>query len=232
MIIVRPSNQRGHADFGWLDSRHTFSFGQYHDPAHMGFRALRVINDDRVAGGGGFPMHGHKDMEILSWVVEGALRHEDSMGNGNVVTAGGLQYMGAGTGVRHGEFNPSPDQPVRFLQIWAMPDATCLAPAYGAETFDPSTRRDMLKLVASRSGRQGSVAVRADLDLFAADLSPGAVIEHTLVAGHGAWVQVIDGSVTLNGLLLEAGDGAKIENETALSLTAKGESSLLLFDLG
>ena len=232
MINIRPANERGRADFGWLDSRHTFSFGDYHDPAHMGFGPLRVINEDRVQPGQGFGTHGHRDMEILSYVLEGALEHKDSIGTGSVIRPGDVQIMSAGTGIRHSEFNPSSTEPVHFLQIWVIPDREGIAPRYAQKTFPDAQKRGRLLLVASKDGRDGSVVIHQDVEIFASVLTAGERVDHQVRPGRRAWLQVVRGSVILNGRELRVGEGAAIEKEPALVITGKAEhSELLLFDL-
>lgn len=232
MIEIRRAEDRGLADHGWLVSRHTFSFGAYHDPGFMGFRSLRVINDDRVQPGAGFPTHAHHDMEILSWVVSGALSHRDSLGHGSTIKPGDLQRMSAGTGVTHSEFNPSPGEPARFLQIWLLPERHGLAPGYEQRRFPATERRGSLRLIASPDGRDGSVTVRQDARLYASLLAPGERIRHDLAAGRGAWVQVVRGDVTLDRFELGEGDGASIEQASHVDLRCGAtESELLLFDL-
>lgn len=231
MITIRPAAERGHADFGWLDSYHTFSFGEYQDFNHMGFHSLRVINDDKIAGGGGFPTHPHRDMEIITWVLSGALEHKDSLGTGSVIRAGDLQRMTAGTGIQHSEFNASKTDPVHLLQIWLFPDKRGLKPGYAQTNFPVADRKGQLKLVASRDGRDGSVSFNQDASLFAATLSPGQRVKHTLSPGRAAWVQVATGSITLNGQSLKTGDGAAITEETELELVGVDEGETLVFDL-
>jgi len=231
MITIRPAQQRGITDFGWLDSRHSFSFGEYRDPEHMGFRALRVINDDRVAPEGGFPTHPHRDMEIVTWVLEGALEHKDSLGTGSVIRAGDLQRMTAGTGIYHSEFNPSSTEAVRLLQIWIFPEARGLVPGYDQQSFPASERAGQLKLVASRTGRDGSMSMAQNADLFVAALAPNQTVGHSFAPGRGGWVQVATGSVRLNGQVLEEGDGAAITDEAAIELTGITPGETLLFDL-
>lgn len=228
---IRRANERGRANFGWLDSRHTFSFGHYHDPKHMGFGPVRVINDDRVAPGGGFPTHPHSDMEIVTYVLDGALEHRDSLGTGSVIRPGDVQRMSAGRGIRHSEFNASKSEPVHFLQIWILPEATGLAPGYEQKTFDDASKRGRLHLVASRDGRADSVTVHRNLDLYATLLAPGERVAHTIEAGRGAWVHVARGSVLLNGEALEAGDGVGIAGAGSFELEGKSPSAeVLLFD--
>ena len=231
MIAVRPAAERGHADHGWLDTRHTFSFASYHDPRHMGFRSLRVINEDRVKPGEGFGTHAHRDMEILTWVLEGALEHKDSMGNGSVIRPGDLQRMSAGTGVTHSEFNPSREAPVHFLQIWLLPRERGLPPGYEQKHFPPEARRGRLRLIAARDGREGAVTIHQDADLWTALLQPGESVRHALAPGRHAWLHVARGAVTLNGSTLGAGDGAAVSDEAALEITGAARAEVLLFDL-
>jgi redox-sensitive bicupin YhaK (pirin superfamily) len=232
MIHVRPANQRGTANFGWLDSRHTFSFGDYYDPEQMGFGPLRVINEDRVSPGQGFGTHGHQDMEIITYVLEGALEHKDSIGTGSVIRPGDVQVMSAGTGIRHSEFNHSQTEPVHFLQIWVVPDRERIAPRYEQKTFSEADKRGRLRLVGSSDGRDGSVVIHQDVELLAAVLDAGEQITHVLRSGRKGWLQVVRGSVTMNGRDLGAGDGAAIEGETALAVKAKSAAAeILLFDL-
>ncbi len=231
MITVRPSSERGRAQIGWLDSRHTFSFSEYHDPKHMGFRALRVINEDRVAPGQGFGTHPHRDMEIISYVLEGELEHKDSMGNGSVIRPGDVQRMSAGTGVRHSEFNPSKTEPVHFLQIWIMPEAAGLPPSYEQKSFSDAERSNKLRLVASRDGRDGALTLHQDVALHAGLLEAGASVRHPLAAGRHAWVQVVRGAIDLGGERLVAGDGAAVSDERELAIAAREASEVLVFDL-
>ena len=230
-IAIRKADARGRADFGWLDSRHTFSFGSYYDPEHMGFGPLRVINDDRVAGGGGFPTHPHSDMEIVSYVLDGALEHKDSLGTGSVIRPGDVQRMSAGTGIRHSEFNASPTAPVHFLQIWILPERKGLAPGYEQRQFGEEEKRSKLCLVGSRDGRQGSVTIHRDVDLYAALLAQGEAVEHEIAAGRGAWVQVARGAITLNGEALLEGDGAAVSRSGPLRLEGRDSAEVLLFDM-
>ena len=232
MITIRPGRDRGTANFGWLDSRHTFSFGNYYDPQHMGFGTLRVINEDKVAPGKGFSTHGHRDMEIISYVLEGNLAHKDSIGTGSTIRPGDVQRMSAGTGILHSEFNASDIDPVHFLQIWVLPEHTGLKPSYEQTYFAPEEKQGQLRLVGSRDGRDGSVTIHQDLDLYATQLSAAESVTHTLADGRNAWVQVARGAVTLNGHDLTAGDGAAIAEETALTLTGVGEDTeVLLFEM-
>jgi hypothetical protein len=230
MMTIRKANERGHADHGWLNSYHTFSFANYHDPNWMGFRTLRVINDDTVAPGAGFGEHPHRDMEIISYVLNGALEHRDSMGNGRVIKPGEFQYMAAGTGVVHSEYNPSKQDPVHFLQIWIQPDKTGAKPAYGEKDYSGAAP-GRLNLVASKSGRDGSIRINQDADLWLAKFSDSEKLTHELTPGRHAWVHVAEGSVELNGQKLSAGDGAAISQEAKLQLAGSGKAQVLLFDL-
>jgi len=231
MIAIRPAAERGHADHGWLDTRHTFSFASYHDPRHMGFRSLRVINEDRVKPGEGFGTHAHRDMEILTWVLEGALGHKDSMGNGSVIRPGDLQRMSAGTGVTHSEFNPSPEAPVHFLQIWLLPRERGLPPGYEQQRFPQEERRGRLRLIAAGDGRDGAVTIHQDADLWTALLQPNESVRHALAPGRYAWLHVARGAVSLNGSTLGAGDGAAVSDEAALEIAGAARAEVLLFDL-
>lgn len=230
-IALRKSDHRGKADFGWLDSRHTFSFGHYHDPAHMGFGPLRVINEDRVAPGGGFPTHPHADMEILSYVLSGALEHKDSLGTGSVIKPGDVQRMSAGSGVRHSEFNASKTAPVHFLQIWVLPERRGIAPSYEQKTFADEEKLNRLRLIASRDARQGSVRIHQDVDLYAALIGKGHRVEHALAPNRLVWVQVARGRVGIEGDMLEAGDGAAIKDATSIKLAGVEDAEVLLFDM-
>ena len=233
MIRIRRSEERGHANHGWLDSRHTFSFANYYDPNQMGFRSLRVINEDRVTPGAGFGTHGHQDMEIISYVLSGSLAHKDSMGNGSVLTAGDLQRMTAGSGVRHSEMNPSLDEPVHFLQIWIEPERTDLEPGYQEANISDPAPGSGLRLIASKAPPSDDVLkVHQDVALFASVLQSGETARHPLADGRHAWVQVIRGEVTLNSETLHAGDGAAVSAERALELAGRADDSeLLVFDL-
>jgi len=228
MITIRKGEDRGHFDHGWLDTYHTFSFADYHDPAHMGFRALRVINDDRVEAGRGFGTHGHRDMEIITYVLEGELSHQDSMGNGSVIRPGEVQRMSAGTGVMHSEKNAS-DELVHLLQIWILPERHGITPSYEQKVFPPAERDGRLRLVASRDGRDGSVTIHQDADLYTTTLRDNATVTQDLRPGRYGWVQVARGTVTVNGKPLDAGDGAAIEAEPRVTIAGDGE--VLLFDL-
>jgi redox-sensitive bicupin YhaK (pirin superfamily) len=231
MITIRPANERGGADHGWLDTKHTFSFSDYYDPRHMGFRHLRVINEDRVAPGRGFGTHGHRDMEILSYVVSGGLGHRDSMGKSEVIRPHEWQRMTAGTGVRHSEMNASKTEPVHFFQIWIMPEAESIAPGYEQKLFAPEEKSGRLRLVASRDGREGSLKIHQDVSVYNALLKGGEAVEHRLEPGRHAWLQVVKGTVELNGTRLGVGDGAAISEETALTINAEEEAEIMLFDL-
>jgi len=231
MITVRNADDRGRADLGWLDSRHTFSFADYHDPGQMGFRTLRVLNEDRVQPGQGFGTHPHRDMEILSYVLEGALAHQDSMGTSSVLRPGEVQRMTAGTGVLHSEYNPSRTEPLHFLQIWIFPQMKGLRPGYEQKAFAPAERSGRLRLVASRDGRDGSLTIRQDAELHTTLLSKGASVTHPMKPGRFAWVQVARGAVRLNGKPLKAGDGAAASGEESLELTAAVDAEVLIFDL-
>ena len=232
MITVRYADDRGATKVGWLDSRHSFSFGDYYDPKHMGFGPLRVINEDRVRPGAGFPTHGHRDMEIVSYVLDGALEHKDSMGTGSVLHYGDVQRMSAGTGVRHSEFNPSKDSPVHFLQIWLLPDREGLPPSYEQKAFAETEKRNRLRLVAAPDGRDGAVTIHQDARVYASVLDGGADLRHPLAPGRRAWIQVARGGVDANGEDLRAGDGAAIEKESAVVLKAlTDDAEALLFDL-
>ena len=231
MIQVRKSNERGHADHGWLSSDHTFSFADYFDSQHMGFSALRVINEDRVQPGEGFPTHGHRDMEIISYVMDGALEHKDSMGTGSVIRPGDVQRMSAGTGVRHSEYNASAQQPVHFLQIWIQPNQLGGAPGYEQQHFAPEELNGRLRLIAAPEGRDGAVTLRQDASIYATRLDGAQEVTHIIAPGRRAYVQVARGSVQLNGVALSTGDGARVENETTLRLHAGASAEVLLFDL-
>jgi len=231
VIVLRRSAERGRANHGWLDSRHTFSFADYHDPEHMGFRSLRVINEDRVQPRQGFGTHSHRDMEIISYVLEGELAHKDSMGTGSVIKPGDVQRMSAGKGVLHSEMNPSSDKPVHFFQIWLLPARRGITPSYEQKRFEDSERQGRLRLVASPDGREGSVSVNQDTDLYAGLFKTGEGARLELRPGRHAWVQVARGDVTLNGETLAAGDGAAVSDERALDLTARSDAEVLVFDL-
>lgn len=231
-LTVRRSADRGRANFGWLDSKHTFSFGHYYDPQHMGFGPLRVINDDRVAPGGGFPAHPHSDMEIVSYVLEGGLEHKDSLGTGSVIRPGDVQRMSAGTGVRHSEFNASKSEPVHFLQIWIIPEAVGIPPSYEQKSFPVGERSGKLRLIGSRNGRDGSVTIHQDVDLYASLLSKDDRVSHVIAPGRGGWLQVARGAIVLNGLALDEGDGVAISQSGPLTIEGAGDSEVLLFDMG
>lgn len=231
MIAVRKRAERGHFNHGWLDTHHTFSFARYYDPAHMGFRALRVINEDRIAPGRGFGTHPHENMEIVTYVLSGALAHRDSLGSGSTIRPGELQRMTAGTGIAHSEFNPSADEPVHLYQIWLLPERPGLEPSYEQREFPEDERRNRLRLVAAPDGRDGALAIRQDARLYLATLDAGCDVEHSLAPGRHAWLQVLRGRVGVNGHALVAGDGAAVSDEPALAVRAQGPSEVLLFDL-
>ena len=231
MIKVRRANERGNTHTPWLDSHHTFSFNQYHDPRYTGFRDLLVINEDYVAPGQGFGTHGHRDMEIISYVVEGQLAHKDSTGVSSTIRPGDVQRMSAGTGVRHSEFNPSATEPMHFLQIWIVPEQEGLPPSYEQRAFSEADRRGTLRLVAARDGQDGAVTVHQDVRLYIGSLQAGEELTHRLDDDRHAWVQVIRGAVTLNDTLLSAGDGAAVSKEAALQIRATDAAEILLFDL-
>jgi hypothetical protein len=232
MIQIRRAGERGHFDHGWLDTHHTFSFGDYHDERHMGFRALRVINDDTVAPGQGFGTHGHRDMEIVTYVLDGQLAHRDSMGNGSVIVPGDVQYMSAGTGVQHSEFNASPETPVHFYQIWILPSVANAAPRYAQKRFDEESKRGRLCLVASGSGSDGAIALRQDVNLYASVLAPREALELSLAPGRHLWAQVLRGGLDVNGKTLAQADGLAASQETKF-LFRGGETGaeFLAFDL-
>jgi redox-sensitive bicupin YhaK (pirin superfamily) len=232
MITVRHAGERGTANLGWLDSRHTFSFGHYYDPNHMGFGPLRVINEDRVRGGGGFDTHGHRDMEIISYVLEGALEHKDSIGTGSVIRPGDVQVMSAGTGIRHSEFNHSKNDPVHFLQIWVMPDQQGLKPRYDQKNFPDTEKRGRLRLVGSPDGRDGSSVIHQDAEIYASLLAGGEAVAHGLRPGRRGWVQVVRGAVEVNGQAASAGDGVAVKDEPTLAIESRVDGSeILVFDL-
>lgn len=231
MITVRDRNDRGHTKIGWLDSNHTFSFGDFYDPAHMGFGSLRVINDDRVIPGAGFPTHGHQDMEIISYVVSGALEHKDSMGTGSIIRPGDVQRMSAGTGVTHSEFNPSKDDGTRFLQIWITPETIGLEPSYEQKTFPDRERTNRLRRIVDHDGRDGAVTVHQDVSLYATTLTDGGEVSHTLAPNRQAWVQVVQGIATVNDVDLREGDGAAITDVNEINLSSRLGAEVLFFDL-
>jgi len=231
MMQLRRSHERGHFDHGWLDTFHTFSFADYHDPRHVHFRTLRVINEDRVAPGGGFPTHPHRDMEIVTYVLEGALQHRDSMGNGSVIRPGDVQRMSAGSGVTHSEFNASASEPVHLLQIWMLPERKGLTPSYEQKTFPESERRGTLRLVASPDGRAGSLKIHQNNELYAGLFGKGEAARHELKPDRYAWLQVARGSLELNGTKLQAGDGAALAEEPVIELAGADDAEVLLFDL-
>lgn len=231
MLTIRHAQDRGVSTLSWLDSQHTFSFGHYRDPQHMGFSDLRVINEDRVIPGAGFGTHGHRDMEIISYVVDGELAHRDSMGTGSVIRPGDVQRMTAGTGVTHSEMNASETSPVHFLQIWIVPGERGLAPGYEQKHFAPETRQNQWRLVGAQDGREGAVTIHQDVSLYAATLEKGAQLEYGLASERKAWLQVVKGAIALDGETLNAGDGAAIVDMNTFSVAANDEAEVLLFDL-
>ncbi|MDH3401628.1 MAG: pirin family protein [Chromatiales bacterium] len=232
MITILRSEDRGSADFGWLQSRHSFSFGHYYNPQQMGFGNLRVINEDTVLPGKGFGTHGHKDMEIISYVISGALEHRDSMGNGSIIQAGDVQRMSAGSGVQHSEFNPSSSEPVHFLQIWILPERTGADSGYQQLHFSGQEKTNRLCLVASRDGRDGSLGIQQEADIFACLLEQGKSVSYALTPGRRGWIQIVRGSVQINGMSLSSGDAAAVEGEESLEIAAGENAEFLLFDLG
>lgn len=231
MITIRRGNERGHFDHGWLDTYHTFSFADYRDPRFMGFRSLRVINEDRVAPGQGFGRHPHRDMEILTYVLSGELEHRDSMGHQGVIRPGEVQYMAAGTGIEHSEFNPSQSQPVHLMQIWILPVRRGVAPSYEQRPFPSLSSEGVLTLLASGDGRDRSIRINQDADIYATTLRPSQGAQHPLRPGRGAWIQLLRGSARLDDQPLSAGDGASVTDQSAIALTADSKAELLLFDL-
>ncbi|HEV7747510.1 MAG TPA: pirin family protein [Pyrinomonadaceae bacterium] len=231
MITIRKAEERGHFDFGWLNTYHTFSFGDYHDPRHTRFRTLRVINEDFVQPGHGFPTHGHRDMEIVTYILQGALEHRDSMGSGSIIRRGDAQRMSAGTGVTHSEANPSPDEPVHLLQIWIFPSEQDMRPEYEEKRFSDDEKRNRLRLIVSPDGSDGSVKIHQDAKLYASLLDNRQEVVHSLENGRSAWLQVAAGSVNLNDVALKQGDGAAVSQESSLRIAAKEAAEVLLFDL-
>jgi len=231
MITFRDREARGRTRTGWLDSRHSFSFGDYRDPAQLGFRALRVINEDRVIPGAGFPRHGHRDMDIISYVLEGSLQHKDSIGNGTVIKPGEIQRMSAGTGIEHSEFNPSPSEPVHFLQIWIIPEKRGIAPSYEQKPVPLDERRGKLRLVAAPDTPAGAVTLHQDARVYVANLAAGERVQHDIAPGRGVWVQVARGIIGLNGTEMREGDGAALEDEKRAEIEAETDAEILLFDL-
>jgi quercetin 2,3-dioxygenase len=231
MMQVRKSADRGHADHGWLNTYHTFSFADYQDPAHMGFRSLRVINEDRVQPGMGFGTHGHRDMEIVSYVLDGALEHRDSMGNGQVLRPGEFQRMSAGTGVRHSEFNPSATEPVHFYQIWLLPLSDGIKPSYEQKFYAESEKQGRLRMVASPDGAEGSLTIHQDAKVYLSTLNPGDSVNHTMLAGRHAWLQVLRGAVRVDGELLDTSDGLAVSDERSLAIVGERPAEVMLFDL-
>ena len=232
MLTIRRSRERGGGEYGWLNTRHTFSFDQYNDPKWMGFRSLRVINEDVVAPGSGFPTHPHRDMEIITYVLSGKLEHKDSLGTGSMILPGDGQRMTAGRGIRHSEFNPSTKETVHLLQIWILPERPGLEPSYEQKSFPQTEKQGKFRLMASRNGENGSVRINQDAKLFVSLLKPGEMVTHTLEQNRHAWVQIAKGEVEINGEKLQQGDGAAISDETKLTMTGSKDSEVLLFDLG
>jgi quercetin 2,3-dioxygenase len=231
LIVIHDRMARGHTRNGWLDSRHTFSFGQYNDPKYMGFRALRVINEDRVIPGAGFATHGHRDMEIITYVLSGELAHEDSLGTGSVIRPGELQRMSAGTGIRHSEFNHSKTDPVHLLQIWILPERDGLQPGYEQKALDPTARRGRLQRVGGRGGGDGAITIHQDVDLYLANLAAGESVTHALAPGRHVWLQVLGGAVIVDGDELKEGDGVAVSDEPAIAIAAATEAEIMLFDM-
>jgi quercetin 2,3-dioxygenase len=236
MLQVRKANDRGHFNHGWLDTYHTFSFSDYQDPRHMNFRSLRVMNEDRLAPGQGFGMHGHRDMEIVTYVLSGALAHRDSLGNGEALRPGELQRMTAGTGIRHSEFNPSDTEPVHLYQIWLLPERSGLTPSYEQKALDASERHNRLRVVASRDGQDGSLTIHQDARILLSTLDAGQRVEHVIPAGRHAWIQILRGTVTASGTQLAAGDGLAVSDETpngktSIEIAAQHPSEVMVFDL-
>jgi len=231
MITIRKADERGHFDFGWLNTYHTFSFGDYHDPKHTHFRTLRVINEDLVQPGHGFPTHGHRDMEIITYILQGALQHRDSMGTGSIIRRGDAQRMSAGTGVTHSEANPSPDTPVHLLQIWIFPREQGQQPEYEEKKFSDDEKRNKLRLIVSPDGEDGAVRIHQDAQIYASLLEESQSVVHTLADGRSAWLQIAAGAVTLNDVELKQGDGAAVSKEPSLRITAQESAEVLLFDL-
>lgn len=231
MTLVRRAQERGHANHGWLDSYHTFSFANYYDPNHMGFGKLRVINDDRIVGGRGFGTHPHRDMEIITYLVEGAIEHRDSMGNHSVIHAGEVQRMSAGTGIAHSEYNHSPTDPVRLLQIWIQPDRTGIEPSYEQHYYGEAEKQGKLRLIASQNPENQALKIHQDVNLYASVLSPGESVEYLVSENRRVWMQMVKGEVNLNDRVLQAGDGAAVSEGTNLAIAAKSSAEFLLFDL-
>ena len=232
MMKIREAGDRGHFNFGWLDTYHTFSFGEYHDPQQMGFRSLRVMNEDRVQPGQGFGTHPHRDMEIITYVLEGALEHKDSIGNGSVIRPGEVQRMSAGTGVTHSEYNPSQEEWVHLFQIWILPEKKGMPPSYEQKKYPDKEKKGQFRLIASRKGRDGSVTIHQDAELYAALLDPGQEVHYQLPPGRHAWLQVARGAVSVNGKRLHQSDGVSVSDEDFLRITAKEKAEFLLFNLG
>jgi redox-sensitive bicupin YhaK (pirin superfamily) len=231
MLAIRKAHDRGRVDHGWLNSYHTFSFASYRDPQHLGFRSLRVMNEDRVAPGQGFGTHAHRDMEIVSYVLQGALEHKDSMGNGEVLQPGEFQRISAGTGITHSEFNPSDSAPTHFYQIWLLPEREGIAPGYEQKSFNAAGRRNQLQLVAARDAAAGSLLIHQDARIWLADIESGNQVDYEIAKGRHAWLQVLRGAVSVAGQSLQAGDGAAVSNEPAVQIAAASPAEIMLFDL-
>jgi redox-sensitive bicupin YhaK (pirin superfamily) len=231
MITPRPANERGSAHLDWLDSRHSFSFGHYFDADHQGFGPLRVINEDRIRPGAGFSTHGYRDMEIITYVMEGALAHKESTGSGSVIRPGDVQHMSAGTGIRHSEYNPSDTEPTHLLQIWIMPDESGIDPGYAEKHFDFEAARGALRLIASKTGRDGSLPIHQNADLYAARIDAGASLTHSPAPGRKIWIQVIAGTLLVNDIPASTVDGLALSDETQMRLTAETDAEILLFDM-
>lgn len=231
MLTVRKAEDRGHANHGWLNSYHSFSFANYYDPQHMGFRSLRVINEDMIAAGAGFPTHPHRDMEIITYVVSGAVAHKDSIGNTETIGTGGIQRFSAGTGITHSEFNPSRTESLHLLQIWILPEQQGITPSYEQKEFPAETKRGQWRPLANREATEGAAKLHQDATLYATILEPGERLTYTLKADRHAWVQIVQGTVTLNGTLLDKGDAAAVSQETELAFEASTDAEILLFDL-
>jgi redox-sensitive bicupin YhaK (pirin superfamily) len=231
MITIRPASERGQGQYGWLDTRHTFSFNNYHDSRHMSFRVLRVMNEDWIAPGQGFGTHGHRDMEIVTYVLEGALAHKDSLGNGSVLRPGEFQRMTAGTGIEHSEFNPSDSEPVHLYQIWLFPERRGLTPSYDQRAFPELERQGKLRVVASRDGRDGSLSIHQDANVFLATLDAGNEVTHKLATGRHSWIQVLRGNIKLENVPLSAGDGAAVSDQSQVTINATQPAEVMLFDL-
>ncbi len=231
MITIRHADERGQADHGWLNTNFTFSFAHYHDPDHMGFRSLRVLNDDVIGPAGGFPTHGHDNMEIVTYVIEGALEHRDSMGTGSVLRPGDVQRMSAGTGITHSEFNHSKSESLRLIQVWLLPEERGITPEYEEKSFSDDAKRNQLCLMVSADGRNGSMRIHQDASIYSSIIEEGAEIIHSITPGRHVWIQIVRGAIDMNGTLLSEGDGASLSEETVITITGRQETEFLLFDL-